>query len=167
MSNSLWPHELHHKSILCPSPSPRVYSDSYPLWRRWWHPTSVLFPGKSHGWRSLVGYSPWGRQESDTTERLHFHFSLSCIGERNGNPLQCSYLENPRDKGAWWAAVYGVVQSQILLKWLSSSSSRYIIMRRKWFDSTKLVVSSIWCLLLWHKRLNKYICLSTNIYVHM
>ena len=94
-----------------------------PLWRRWWHPTSVLFPGKSHGWRSLVGYSPWGRQESDTTERLHFHFSLSCIGERNGNPLQCSCLENPRDKGAWWAAVYGVVQSRILLKWLSSSSS--------------------------------------------
>ena len=54
-------------------------------------------PGKSHGWRSLVGCSPWGRKKSDTTERLHFHFSLSCIGEGNGNPLQCSCLENPRD----------------------------------------------------------------------
>ena len=57
------------------------------------------------------------------TERLHFHFSLSCIGEGNGNPLQCSCLENPRDGGAWWAAVYGVAQSQTRLKWLSSSSS--------------------------------------------
>ena len=61
---------------------------------------------------------------SDTTERLHFHFSLSCIGEGNGNPLQCSCLENPRDGGAWWAAVYGVTQSRTRLKWLSSSSSR-------------------------------------------
>ena len=52
-----------------------------PYWRRRWHPTPVLLPGKSHGWRSLVGCSPWGREESDTTERLHFHFSLSCIGE--------------------------------------------------------------------------------------
>ena len=65
--------------------------------RRQWHPTPVLLPGKSHGQRSLVGCSPWGRWESDTTERLHFHFSLSCIGEGNGNPLQCSCLENPRD----------------------------------------------------------------------
>ena len=75
------------------------------------------------GRRSLVGCSPWGRKELDTTERLHFHFSLSCIGEGNGNPLQCSYLENPRDGGAWWAAVYGVAQSQTQLKQLSSSSS--------------------------------------------
>ena len=60
--------------------------------------------------RSLAGCSPWGREESDMTERLHFHFSLSCIGEGNGNPLQCSCLENPRDGGAWWAAVYGVTQ---------------------------------------------------------
>ena len=71
------------------------------------HPTPVLLPGKSQGRRSLVGCSPWGRKESDTTERLHFHFSLSCTGEGNGNPLQCSCLENPRDGGAWWAAVYG------------------------------------------------------------
>ena len=61
---------------------------------------SVLLPGKSHGWRSLVGCSPWGHEELDMTERLHFHFSLSCIGEGNGNPLQCSRLENPRDGGA-------------------------------------------------------------------
>ena len=66
-------------------------------WRRQWHPTPVLLPGKSHGWRSLVGGSPWGCTESDTTEWLHFHFLLSCIGEGNGNPLQCSCLENPRD----------------------------------------------------------------------
>ena len=67
---------------------------------------------KSHGQRSLVGCSPWGREESDTTERLHFPFSLSCIGEGDGNPLQCSCLENPRDGGAWWAAVYGLAQSR-------------------------------------------------------
>ena len=59
----------------------------------------------------MVGCSPWGRKESDTIERLHFHFSISCIGEGNGNPHQCSCLENPRDRGAWWAAVYGVAQS--------------------------------------------------------
>ena len=97
--------------------------NSASLWRRQWQPTPVLLPGKSHGRRSLVGYSPWGRKESDTTERLYFHFSLSCIGEGNGNPLQCSCLENPRDGGAWWAAVYGVAQSRTRLKRLSSSSS--------------------------------------------
>ena len=92
-------------------------------WGRQWHPTPVLLPGKSHGWRSLVGCSPWGRYESDMTEQLHFHFSLACIGEGNGNPLQCSCLENPRDGGAWWAAVCGVAQSRTRLKRLSSSSS--------------------------------------------
>ena len=91
-------------------------------WRRQWHPTPVLLPGKSHGRRILVGCSPWGHEESDTTERLHFHFSLSCIGEENSNPLQCSCLENPRDGRAWWAAAYGVAQSQTRLKWFSSSS---------------------------------------------
>ena len=70
-----------------------------------------------------MGCSPQGHKESDTTERLHFHFSLSCTGEGNGNPLQRSCLENPRDGGAWWAAVYGVAQSRTRLKWLSSSSS--------------------------------------------
>ena len=72
-------------------------------------------PGRLH--------SPWGRKESDTTERLHFHFSLSCTGEGNGHPLQYSCLENPRDRGAWWAAVYGVTQSWTRLKQFSSSSS--------------------------------------------
>ena len=71
-----------------------------------------------------MGCSPWGREESDMTEPLPFHFSLSCIGEGNGNPLQCSCLENPRDGGAWWAAVYGVAQSRTRLKRLSSSSSK-------------------------------------------
>ena len=78
-------------------------------------------------WRILWTEEPgrlqsMGRQESDTTERVHFHFSLSCIGEGNGNPLQCSCLENPRDGGAWWAAIYGVAQNQTQLKRLSSSS---------------------------------------------
>ena len=85
-------------------------------------PHSLLLPGKSHGRRSLVGCSPWGRKELDTTEWLYFHFSVSCIGEGNGNPLQCSYLENPRDGGTWWAAVSGVAQSRTRLKRLSSSS---------------------------------------------
>ena len=79
--------------------------------RRQWQPTPVLLPEESHGRRSLVGCSPWGHEESDTIERLHFHFSLSCIREGNGNPLQCSCLENPRDGGSWWAAVYGVTES--------------------------------------------------------
>ena len=91
--------------------------------RRQWHLNPILLPGKPHGWRSLVGCNPWGCEESDMTEQFHFHFSLSCIGEGNGNPLQCSCLENPRDRGAWWAATYGVAQSRTWLKWLSSSSS--------------------------------------------
>ena len=90
--------------------------------RRQWQPTPVLLPGKSHGCRSLVGCSPWGHEESDMTEQLHFRFSLSCIGEGNGNPLQCACLENPRDGRAWWTAVYGVTQSWTRLKQLSSSS---------------------------------------------
>ena len=94
-----------------------------PNQRRQWHPTPVLLPGKSQGRRSLEGCSPWGRWGSDTTEWLHFHFSLSCIGEGNSNQLQCSCLENPRDRGTWWAAVYGVAQSRTQLKRLSSSSS--------------------------------------------
>ena len=96
---------------------------SHDNWRRQWHPTPVLMPGKSHGRRSLVGCSPWGLEESDTTERLHFYFSLSYIGEGNGNPLQCSCLENPRDRGAWRAAISGVAQSRTRLKQFSSSSS--------------------------------------------
>ena len=94
--------------------------------RRQWHPTPVLLPGKSCGLRSLVGCSPWGHWESDMTERLTFHFSLSSIGEGNGNPLQCSCLEDPRDGGALWAAVYGVTQSRTRLKWLGSSNTLFL-----------------------------------------
>ena len=83
--------------------------------RRQWHPTPILLPGKSHGWRSLEGCSPWGRKELDMTESLHFHFSLSCIGEGNGNPLQYSCLENLVNGGAWWAAVHGVAKSRTRL----------------------------------------------------
>ena len=107
--------------------SESLFKASAPVWRRQWHPTPVLLPGKSHGRRSLVGGSPWGRCESDTTERLHFHFSLSCSGEGNGNPLQCSCLENPRNGEDWWAAIYGVAQSRTRLKWLSSSSSSFCV----------------------------------------
>ena len=98
--------------------------------RRQWHPIPVLLPGKSHGWWSLVGCSPWGRSESDTTERLHFHFSLSCIGKGNGNPLQCSCLVNPRDRGAWWAAVYGVARSWTRLMRLSRNISSLLLGRK-------------------------------------
>ena len=94
---------------------------TYPL--KYWFSRNVLCnfshsdiivntPGKSLGQRSLVGYSPWCHCESGTTQQIHFHFSLSCIGEGNGNPLQCSFLENPRDWGTWWTTVYGVAQSR-------------------------------------------------------
>ena len=98
--------------------------------RRQWHTTPVLLPGESHGQRSLVGCSSWGHEESDTTERLHFSFS--CIGEGNGNPLQYSCLENPRDGVAWWAAVYGVAQSRTRLKRLSRAflSSSFSFQKR-------------------------------------
>ena len=76
----------------------------------------------------------WGRWELDRTERLHFHFSLSCIGEGNGNPLQCSCLETPRDGGAWWAAIYGVAWSRTRVKQLSSSSTLKIL-----YQSTRAV----------------------------
>ena len=118
----------------------RVGGDSLMLdckltyWRRKWQPTPVFLPGKSHGRRSLVGYSPWGRKESDTTKRFHFHFLLSCIGEGNGNPLQHSCLENPRDGGAWWAAVFGVAQSRTLLKQLSSSISMTLLQGNQHFS---------------------------------
>ena len=90
-----------------------MYLDSNKQHRQW-HPTPVLLPGKSHGWRSLVACSPWGRWGSDTTS-----LSLSRIGEGNGNPLQCSCLENPMDREAWKAAIHGVAQSRTRLKQLS------------------------------------------------
>ena len=93
-------------------------------------PRIIACPWDSHS-STFAWKIPWmeepdrlqsmGSLESDTTERLHFHFSLSCIGEGNGNPLKCSCLENPRDGGAWWAAIYGITQSQTRLKRLSSS----------------------------------------------
>ena len=96
------------------------------LGRRQWQPTPVLLPGEAHGWRSLVGtvhgVAKSRARLSDFSFTFHFHFSLSCFGEGNGNPLQCSCLENPRDGGAWWAAVSGVAQSGTRLKQLSSSS---------------------------------------------
>ena len=108
---------LDHQACL---PS-ALLDDSIPLRRRQWHPTPVLLPGKSHGWRSLVGCSPWGHKESDAYWPTSL--SPSCIGEGKGNPPQCSCLENPRDGGAWRAAVCGVAQSWTRLKRLSSSSS--------------------------------------------
>ena len=91
---------------------------------------------------------PWGPKELDTTEWLHSHFSLSCIGEGNGNPHQCSCLENPRDGGAWLAAVYGVAQSQTWLKWLSSSSSRLVVeaQTKKFIQSESCCVCAQLCL---------------------
>ena len=86
-----------------------------------------------------MGCSPWGREESDTTERLHFYFSLSCIGEGNGNPLQCSCLENPRDRRAWWTAFYGVAHSRTRLKQLSSSSSNI-----NWFNHFRIVFGHLY-----------------------
>ena len=112
-----------HKFSLSGSLYKPVHTKGISLIKLGWQATPVLLPRKSHGWRSLVGCSPWGRYESDVTERHHFYFSLSHNGEDNGNPLQCSCLENPRDGRAWWAAVYGVAQSGTRLKWLSSSKS--------------------------------------------
>ena len=79
-------------------------------------PHSSTLAGKIPWTEEPVGCSPWGREGSDATERLHFPFSLSSIGEGDGNPLHCSCLENPRDGEAWWAAVYGVAQSRTRLK---------------------------------------------------
>ena len=126
----------------------------------------VPLPGKSHGWRSLVGCSPWGLEESDTTERLLFHFSLSCIGEGNGNPLQHSCLENPRDRGAWWATVYGVTQSRTPLKWHSSSSSSRILSswhlgewcKFRWKYNVEIVVSIV---IIWIQSLMEQMMIKT------
>ena len=133
--------------------------------RRWWHPTPVLLPRKSHGWRSLVGCSPLGRYKSDVTERLHFHFSLSCTGEGNGNPLQCSCLENPRDRGAWWAAVYGVAQSWTWLKWLSSSSSYTYTMTTFSFLQNFLVFQELRMVLLFVCVVSQ--CLITDLFLSL
>ena len=100
-----------------------VFAHTY--WRRQWHPTPVLLPGKSHGWRSLVGCSPWGRKESDTTERLPFHFSLFTFlhWRRKWQPTPVFLPGESQGRGSLVAAVYGVTQSWTRLKRLSSSSS--------------------------------------------
>ena len=114
----------------CSLPGPPVVKQLTQMVQRWqWQPTPVVSPGKSHGRRGLVGCSPWVHEESDTTKQLHFHFSLPYIGEENGNPLQCSCVEKPRDGGAWWADVFGVTQSRTRLKRLSSSSSMQMVTR--------------------------------------
>ena len=117
----------------------------------------MFLPGESQGQGSLVGCHLWGHTESDTTERLHFHFSLSCIGEGNGNPFQCSCLENPRDGGAWWAAVYGVAQSWTQLKQLSSSSSSSSKWRQKGPNAD---IKGSWIsLILWTHQMYRNMCL--------
>ena len=102
------------------------------------------------------GLQSMGSRWSDTTERLPFHFSLSCIGEGIGNPLQCSCLENPRDGGAWWAAIYGVAQSRTRLKWLSSSSRKSRLMQTDVFhdltesDYLDWIQMMLQSLFMWH-----------------
>ena len=121
LSNPLGPRGLQLTRLFCPWNSQARIQKwvAYPFsLEKAMAPTPVLLPGKSHGWRSLVGCSPWGREESDTTERLHFHFSLSCIGEGNGNPLLVLAWRIPGTGEPWWAAIYGT-----RLKLLSSSSS--------------------------------------------
>ena len=129
------------------------------------NPLQVLLPGKSHGWRSLVGCSPWGLEKSDTTKWLHFHFSLSCIGEGNGNPLQCSCLENPRDGGAWWAAIYGVAQSWTWLKQFSSSSRELSHVHRL-LNLELLGKEILFCLSYFCFRLLCFISLGCNFMFH-
>ena len=123
-------------------------------------------PGKSHGQRSLVGCSPWGHEESDMTEQLQFHFSLSFIGEGNGNPRQCSCLENPREGGAWWAAVYGVAQSQARLKRLSSSSSKVTFVLGPIFNTLQYIFYNIHNVLSQCKRNNFIFKWMHNIHAH-
>ena len=123
-------------------------------------PHSVLLPGKSHGRRSLVGCSPGGCEESDTTEQLHFHFSLSCIGEGNGNPLHCFCLENPRNGSAWWAAVSGVAQSWTRLKrplaaaaWLMKLISCVFIR-----SLIRRALCSLFRIFIWYKDMKNLLC---------
>ena len=149
VSNSLQPHGLQPTRFLCSWDSPgkntRVGSHSLleskspalqvyclqlkpPMTSNYQTQKAMAPHSSTFAWKVPWTEEPrrlqsMGSLESGTTERLHFHFSLSSIGEGNGNPLQCSCLENPRDGGAWWAAVYGVAQSWTRLKRLSSSSS--------------------------------------------
>ena len=115
------------------------YGGRFPEFGLRWQPTPVLLPGKSHGQLSLVDFNPWGSLELDMTEWFHFHFSLSCIGEGNGNPLRCSCLENPRDGGAWWAAVHGVAKSRTRL-----SDFTFTHWRRKWQPTPLFLPGESW-----------------------
>ena len=101
--------------------------------RRQWHPTSVLLPGKSHGWKSLVGCSPWSRLESDTTEQLHFHFSRSCIGEGSGNPLQCFCLENGQGQGSLVGChLWGLTESDTTeATWQQGQKARTVMRKQE------------------------------------
>ena len=115
--------KLRHTKVTCHTTwSNRIWIWTQVAWRRQWHPTPVLLPGKSHGRGSLVLQS-LGLQQVGHDWAASLSLFTFIIGEGNGNPVQCSCLENPRDWGAWWAAVYGVAQSRTRLKWLSSSSS--------------------------------------------
>ena len=117
----------HSCPTLCDPKSSILNISSYPtldyVHLGQWHSTPVLLPGKSHGWRSLVGVHGVAKSRTRLSD-FTFTFSLSCIGEGNGNPLQCSCLENPRDGGAWWADVYGITHSRSRLKWLSRTNLR-------------------------------------------
>ena len=166
---------------------PELVACAPSLRRRQWHPTPVLLPGKSHGRRSLVGCSPRpGRLQSMGSLRVRHDWEtslslfISCIGEGNGNLLQCSCLENPRDGGAWWAAVFRVAQSQTRLKRLSSSSpflicllvsqfysvfeseTKSILEGSLWGDGWGVEVSSLgpWCLSFFPRNI-VYCCLLT------
>ena len=122
----------------------------------WYHSTNLL-SGEGDGTplqyscleNPMDGGGAWW-----AAERLHFHFSLSCIGEGNGNPLQCSCLENPRNGGAWWATIYGVTQSQTWLKWLSSNllsmSISFPVVMMRFFC---LVCSYLWLFFTWYREL--------------
>ena len=119
--------KLRHTKVTCHTTwSNRIWIWTQVAWRRQWHPTPVLLPGKSHGRGSLVLQS-LGLQQVGHDWAASLSLFTFIIGEGNGNPVQCSCLENPRDWGAWWAAVYGVAQSRTRLKWLSSSSSSSLI----------------------------------------
>ena len=142
MSDSLWPHESQHSRPLCPSPTPRVYSNSCPS-SQWCHPAISS---------SVVPFSscPQSLPASGSFPMIQF-FALGSgisvdthiIGEGNGNPLQCSCLENPRDGGAWWPAIYGVTQSRTRLMWLSSSSTHLLISSCKDSLQSKPFISTI------------------------
>ena len=151
MSHSLWPHELQHARLPCPLLAHSgtlawrvpwieepgglqsmeslvrtrlngfIFTFHFHALEKEMATHSNVLAWRIPGWGN---FRLWGRTASNTTGHLHFHFSLSCIREGNGNPLQCSCLQNPRDSGAWGAAVYGIAQSRTLKRLSSSSNSR-------------------------------------------